>query len=167
MNPRCIPTLVAAILTTACAAHTAPLEAIWYARNSDASVVSFVANAARISIIAPQVFALDSLGDIGGSIDPRIVATARAQGVKVVPLVMNPGFDQPSIHRVLNVVTARANAIRNLAALCRDNHLDGIQFDIENVHVSDRDAFTSFVRESVDSVHHAGCTLSAAVVPRT
>ena len=167
MIPRCIPTLVAAILTTACAAHTAPLEAIWYARNSDASVVSFVANAARISIIAPQVFALDSLGDIGGSIDPRIVATARAQGVKVVPLVMNPGFDQPSIHRVLNVVTARANAIRNLAALCRDNHLDGIQFDIENVHVSDRDAFTSFVRESVDSVHHAGCTLSAAVVPRT
>jgi spore germination protein YaaH len=68
---------------------------------------------------------------------------------------------------VLTVPDARARAIRSLAALCRDQHLDGIQFDIENVHVRDKDAFTSFTRESVDSVHHAGCTLSAAVVPRT
>jgi len=101
------------------------------------------------------------------SIDPRIVATARERHVKLVPLVMNPGFDQPSIHRVLTVPDARSRALRNLAALGRDRHLDGIQFDIENVHVRDKDAFTSFTRESVDSVHHAGCTLSAAVVPRT
>ena len=81
---------------------------------------------------------------------------------------MNPGFDQPSIHRVLTNADARARArLHSLAALCRDEHLDGIQFDIENVHVRDKDALTSFTRESVDSVHHAGCTLSAAVVPRT
>jgi spore germination protein YaaH len=68
---------------------------------------------------------------------------------------------------VLTVPDVRLRAIQGLAALCRDNHLDGIQFDIENVHVSDKDAFTSFVRESVDSLHRAGCTVSAAVVPRT
>jgi spore germination protein YaaH len=158
---------ITATLFIGCAAHTPPLESIWYARNNDESVQSFVARAARISIVSPQVFALDSAGDIRGSVDPRVVAAARQNGVKLVPLVMNPGFDQPSIHRVLSVPAARANAVRNLAALCRDNQFGGIQFDIENVHVSDRDAFTSFVRESVDSVHHAGCSLSAAVVPRT
>ena len=79
---------------------------------------------------------------------------------------MNPGFDQPSIHRVLNHPEARAQALRSLAALCRDNRFDGIQFDFENFHVSDKDAFTSFTREAVDSVHRAGCQLSAAVVPR-
>jgi len=87
--------------------------------------------------------------------------------VKLVPLVMNPGFDQPSINRVLNHPEARMNAIRNLAALCRDNRFDGIQFDYENFHVSDKDAFTSFARESADSVRKAGCGISAAVVPRT
>jgi spore germination protein YaaH len=156
-----------AVFVGACAAQHPPLEALWYSRNSDESVQSFVANAASISIVSPQVFVLDSMGDIRGAVDARVIAAARANGVRLVPLVMNPGFDQPSIHRVLNVPVARANAVRNLAALCRDNHLDGIQFDIENVHVSDRDAFTSFVRESVDSLHHAGCTVSAAVVPRT
>lgn len=89
------------------------------------------------------------------------------ESVKLVPLVMNPGFSQPAIHRVLTVPAARAHAVRSLAALCRDLKLDGIQLDIENVHVSDRDAFTAFVRESADSVHRAGCALSAAVVPRT
>jgi spore germination protein YaaH len=145
MRPR--PTVVAtiALITTACAAHAPPLESIWYSRNSDESVRSFLSNAARISIVSPQVFALDSAGGISGAVDPRVIAAARQNGVKLVPLVMNPGFNQPSIHRVLTVPAARANAVHNLAALCRDNHLDGIQFDIENVHVSDKDAFTSAV----------------------
>jgi spore germination protein YaaH len=156
-----------ALCATACATVAPRLESVWYARNNDASVQSFVGNAERISIVSPQVFALDSAGDIRGSIDPRIVAAARAHAVKLVPLVLNPGFSQPAIHRVLTMPAARANAVRNLAALCRDSHLDGIQFDIENVHVSDRDVFTSFVRESTDSVHRAGCSVSAAVVPRT
>ena len=99
--------------------------------------------------------------------DARVVATARAKGVKVVPLVMNPGFDQPTIHRVITVPDARARAIANLVALCRDNHFDGIQFDIENVHVSDKDALTSFMRESAVALHAVGCSASAAVVPRT
>ena len=142
------------------------LESLWYARG-EASTTSFLAHTDQISIVSPQVFSLDSNGVITGGMDPRMVAAARANHVQLVPLVMNPGFDQPSIHRVLTVPEARARAIRSLAALCRDQHLDGIQFDIENVHVRDKDAFTSFTRESVDSVHHAGCTLSAAVVPRT
>jgi spore germination protein YaaH len=80
---------------------------------------------------------------------------------------MNPGFDQPLIHRLLTVPDARRNAIASLAALCRDNHFDGIQFDVENVHISDKAAFTSFVRESAEALHAVGCSASAAVVPRT
>ena len=163
---RCLLAVIA-VLTTACASRQPPLEALWYSRNTDESVNSFVAHASRISIVSPQVFSLDSTGEIRGAVDPRVLAAARAQHVKLVPLVMNPGFDQPSIHRVLTVQEARSRAVRSLAALCRDNQLDGIQFDIENIHVSDRDAFTSFVREAVDSLHRAGCTVSAAVVPRT
>src|SRR3990172_4051732 len=118
-------------------------------------------------LVPPQVFPPDSAGVIRGSVDRRVIDAARANRVKLVPLVMNPGFDQPAIHRVLTVPDARRRAVRSLAALCRDHRFDGIQFDIENVHVSDKAALTAFVRESVDSVHRAGCTLSAAVVPRT
>jgi len=75
-------------------------EALWYARG-ELSVQSFLAHADQISIISPQVFTLDKDGVIRGSIDHRIIDKARANGVKLVPLLMNPGFDQPAIHRVL------------------------------------------------------------------
>jgi spore germination protein YaaH len=81
--------------------------------------------------------------------------------------VMNPGFDQPSIHRVLTVADSRQRAIANIASLCQANHFDGIQFDIENVNVADKNAFTSFVRDAADALHRVGCTASAAVVPRS
>ena len=152
------------------AVHTAdaqPLEALWYSRNGAPGTPTFLAHANRISIVSPQVFAFDADGAIHGALDPDVVRVARAQRVKLVPLVMNPGFDQPMMHRLLAVAEPRARAIRSMSALCRDLKLDGIQFDVENVHVSDRDLFTSFVRESVDSLHRAGCTVSAAVVPRT
>jgi len=141
------------------------LESLWYLRGEE-SIQAFLAHADQISIVSPQVFVMDSTGIIRGSVDPRVVATARAKGVKLIPLVMNPGFDQPSIHRVLTDPAARAQALRSLAELCRVNRFEGLQFDFENFHVSDRDAFTSFTRAAVDSVHRAGCSLSAAVVPR-
>ncbi len=141
------------------------LESLWYLRGEE-SIQAFLAHADQISIVSPQVFSLDSTGAIRGSVDPRVIATAWAKGVKLIPLVTNPGFDQPSIHRVLNDPVARAFALHSLAELCRVNRFDGIQFDFENFHVSDRDAFTSFTRAAVDSVHRAGCSLSAAVVPR-
>ena len=160
--------LRAALVTAALSASAAAQkpEALWYTRG-EPSVTSFLAHADQISIVSPQVFTLDRNGVIKGHVDQRILDKAREKGVRLMPLVMNPGFDQPSIHRVLTVPDVRRRAIRNLAALCRVNRFDGIQFDIENVHIKDKDAFTAFVRESVDSLHRAACTVSAAVVPRT
>ena len=149
----------------AAAAQGRGIESLWYVRGEE-SIQAFLAHADQISIVSPQVFAMDSNGIITGSVDPRVISTARAKGVKLIPLVMNPGFDQPSINRVLNDPDARATALRSLAELCRVNRFDGIQFDFENFHVNDRDAFTAFTRMAVDSVHRAGCSLSAAVVPR-
>lgn len=148
------------------ALHAQAPEALWYATGDERSVQSFLAHADRISVVAPQSFSMDSLGVISGAVDSRIVATARAKKVKLIPLIVNPGFEQSTFHHVLVTPDARRRAIGNISALCRDNKFDGIQFDFENINVSDRDAFTSFSRETADSLHRIGCTLSAAVVPR-
>jgi spore germination protein YaaH len=79
---------------------------------------------------------------------------------------MNPGFNQPIIHAIITKPDVARRAARNMAALCRDNHFDGIQLDIENIHVSDRDAFTAFARLFAEEMHAVRCSASAAVVPR-
>jgi spore germination protein YaaH len=155
------------VLAATTSAGAQKLEALWYSVASETSTQSFLAHADQISIVSPQVFAIDSFGVIRGKIDPRVVATAHEKGVKVVPLVMNPGFDQPTIHRILTLTSVKRRAISSLVSLCRDNHFDGLQFDIENVNVRDKAAFTSFVQESARALHAIGCQISAAVVPRS
>jgi spore germination protein YaaH len=154
------------VVTSAPSAHAQRLEALWYSTANPKSTQSFIDHADQISIVAPQVFAFDKNGRIHGKLDPRLVEVAHEKSVKLVPLVMNPGFDQALIHRILTVDDARRRAVQSLVALCRDQHLDGIQFDIENVNVKDRDALTRFVRESSAALHAIDCPLSAAVVPR-
>jgi spore germination protein YaaH len=148
------------------AARGQKMEALWYAAGSEQSTQAFLAHADRISVVSPQVFAFDSLGNISGQVDPRVVAAAREHHVQLIPLVMNPGFNQALMHRILTVPDARQHALESLAALCRDNQFDGIQFDIENVHVSDKDALTSFMRDAATALHAVKCSVSAAVVPR-
>ncbi len=161
--------LVASVLLAATAprAHGQSLESVWYSTSGESSTQSFLAHADHITIVAPQVFAFDASGEIHGHVDPRVIATAHQKGVKVVPLVTNPGFDQAMLHHIVTTPAARQRALASLAALCTTNHFDGIQFDLENVNVKDRDALTSFMQASVPALHHAGCTVSAAVVPRT
>lgn len=142
-------------------------EALWYTTRSQRSTEDFIAHASQISIVAPQVYSFDRNGGIHGKIDPQLVAAAREHHVKVVPLVVNPGFDQDMAHRLFTVASVRARAVKSLVSLCRENKFDGLQFDLENINVRDRDAFTRFARESSAALHHVGCSLSAAVVPRT
>jgi spore germination protein YaaH len=153
-------------IATARLAQAQRPEALWYSTGNAKSTQSFLDHAGEISIVSPQVFAFDKNGRIHGKLAPRLVGMAREKGVKVVPLVMNPGFDQALIHRILNTTGVRRRAVEALVALCRDQHLDGIQFDIENINIKDRDAFTRFAQESSAALHAIGCPLSAAVVPR-
>lgn len=113
---------------------------LWYTTNDERSVQSFLAHEDRISVVASQWFSMDSIGIIGGQVDPRMVATARAKKVKLNPLIVNPGFDLPIFHHALTDPNARKRAVHNITALCRDNRSDGIQFDFENVRVTDREA---------------------------
>src|SRR5215831_18096127 len=96
------------------------LEALWYSTGAERSTESFLAHASHISIVSPQVFSFDNQGAIHGRLDKRLVDTAHARGVKLVPLVVNPGFNQPMIHRILNVAPVRQRAIESLVALCSD-----------------------------------------------
>ncbi|HVX41805.1 MAG TPA: hypothetical protein VHB25_19750, partial [Gemmatimonadaceae bacterium] len=83
-------------LSLATSAHLAgaqTLESLWYSVDNESSTQSFLAHADKISIVSPQVFSIDSLGVIWGDVDARVVARAKQAGTKVVPLVMNPGFD--------------------------------------------------------------------------
>ena len=143
------------------------METLFYAVDTEASLSNFQRHVDAISIIAPQTYSVDERGILSGAVDSRILSLAREKGVKVMPLVINPGFNQPMIHKLLFDPSAQDLAIASMIEQCRQHGFYGFQFDLENVNVADKEALTRFYRKAADAFHEKGLALSIAVVPRT
>jgi len=120
----------------------------------------------QIDVLAPQSYKVDADGVVWGEVDPRVLRLAREHDVPVMPLIVNPGFDADLLHSLLSDEAARRRTIETLVALCHQYGFSGIQFDFENLHLRDREAFTRFYRETADALHAGGYKLSVAVVHR-
>lgn len=156
----------AALCLTAARADAQDLERLFYYVDRESAYRSLERNIGDISVVAPAAFSADGDGVVWGEVDPRVLHLAREHGVRVMPLVHNPGFDQEMVHRLVRDSAARARTVESLARLCRRHDFHGIQFDFENVHLRDRDAYTRFYREAAAGLHAAGCRISVAVVHR-
>ncbi|MDX1396599.1 MAG: glycosyl hydrolase family 18 protein [Gemmatimonadota bacterium] len=161
-------------LLGALAGWTGPVEAVagqerevlfYMGGSGERALETLRAHADRISIVSPQAFRTDSLGDVEGGVHPEVMAVAAEHGIDVIPLIVNPGFDQPLMHALLANPAARRRTIDSFVRLAREHGFRGWQFDYENFHVDDRDAFTAYYRETADAFREAGLSLSVAVVP--
>ena len=141
------------------------IETLFYMRNNEPAFESFRRNMDKISIVGPQVYSVEGDGVVWGEIDPRILALAKEHGVKVMPLIHNPGFDQETIHELLHEEKARRRSIDMMVELAQRHGYWGWQFDFENFHITDRDAMTQYYREAAEALHANGFTISIAVVP--
>ncbi|NNE69113.1 MAG: hypothetical protein HKN29_01990 [Rhodothermales bacterium] len=154
------------LLSFLVAAPAASQEVLIYAHGSGATAVdSMVTHADVIDIIAPQAFRVDTLGVVRGQVDPRLLEEARRLDIQVIPLIVNPGFNQELMHTVLDSPAARQTAVDSMVAIGTRHGFDGWQFDFENFHVSYRDKMTAFYAETAEALHAAGMSLSIAVVP--
>ena len=150
----------------ASAASSAP-ERLFYYTDRQASYESLVRHIGQIDVLGPQVYTLDSLGVVFGSLDPRVLALAKQHGVRVMPLFVDEGFRQPALRRFLADSAARARSVATLVALCKENGYWGIQFDVENLNMQDGERFTAWYRDAATALHRAGYRISIAVVHRT
>jgi spore germination protein YaaH len=73
-------------------------------------------------------------------------------------------FDQRGIHSLLTNEAARKEAIRLMLFYGRAFHFYGWQFDIENINFTDKDAYTSFFKQTAGSLYQYGFAISSAVV---
>ena len=139
-------------------------ENLFYMVDTPESFESFRKNASQISIVCPQTFLASKEGVLTGSVDPRVLEIAKANGVKVMPLIVNKGFDQQLLHDIVSNPASRRRSIGMMLEYARRYELDGWQFDLEGLHISDRDSFTLYFRETAEALHKEGLQLSAAIV---
>ncbi len=140
-------------------------ENLFYYVDTEDSFESFKANSDHISIVAPQTYSISKTGVLWGEVDSRVMDIAEEKNIDVIPLVVNPGFDRELFHEFLQDTSAQERTIAMMVDLALKHDYAGWQFDFENIHINDRQAFTSFYRRTAQAFHANDLSLSAAVVP--
>src|SRR5438105_3391892 len=147
-------------------AHAQSAERLFYYTDHEASWASFLKHVDQITVVGPQTYSVDSLGILYGDIDRKLLEVAKQHGVKVMPLFVNEGFNQPQLRKLLADTAAQSRATRAMVELCKRHGFWGWQFDVENLSIQDRDRFTAWYVDAARQLHAAGFAISIAVVPR-
>ena len=114
------------------------LERLFYYVDRESSYDAFVKHADRIDVLGVGGYRVDSLGILWGSVDrgPRAGAAAQRQ---VMPLLVNE-LPSPSLRRLLADTAGPKSRHSRDGRRMPPAPLLGMQFDIENVPIDDRDA---------------------------
>lgn len=139
-------------------------ENLFYMTDNPESFESFKNNVSQISVVCPQVFLVSKEGVLSGAVDRRVIAIAKANHVKIMPLIVNSGFNSKLLHDIVSNPVARERAISMMLMYAKQYELDGWQFDLEGLNIADKDHFTAFFRETADALHRNKLQLSAALV---
>jgi spore germination protein YaaH len=135
------------------------------------------ANPGAVDEISPWIYTIGPDGSVVSAVPPQDTATAtatmaklRGLGVPVMPSVSNMVGGEFSYDAVAPVLHDPATMSRNISSITRlavAGGDAGVDLDYEELHGSDRAAFSSFVTQLADSLHGAHKKLSVAVFAKT
>lgn len=128
---------------------------------------SVIKNADKIDILAPQFFAVTSKMKIAGKFDNNLKAVIKEKNLKVMPLIVNAGFSQSVMHKLLVSPKDQQAVITGLIYIAKKNNYIGWQFDFENISYLDKDLYSAFVEKAAAGLKKNGFILSVAAVSRS
>src|SRR5947209_19831202 len=93
--------VVAAIILFGLPLRADQPKALFYLTREHKSVRSFLAHADKVDILVPTWYSVDANGLVSGGPDSLVLETARQHHFPVMPIVINDGFSQEDIHKIL------------------------------------------------------------------
>ncbi len=138
-------------------------EGVLYFTSDESSWESLLRNERKISILAPDVFTVNKEGQVTGAVEERVQGFAARQGLRLMPLLMNEGFNPEVAHAILGSEELRQKVISESVRLCQQSGCWGFQLDFEEVLLEDKENYSQFVREAALAFHAQKLRFSVAV----
>lgn len=137
---------------------------IFYYRDGKVAQASLFAHSRSIDILAPQSYSLDGDAILNGGVNSKVLSFARSHDVTIMPVVTNKGFGQDSLEAILNDETKQDSAIAALVAEAKNQKYFGWQIDFEQMDISYREKYSSFIKKAHEAMQKQNLLLSVAVV---
>ncbi|HBQ65223.1 MAG TPA: glycoside hydrolase family 18 [Clostridiales bacterium] len=138
----------------------------YYYSGDVSSLNSMKNNAGSIDAIAAAVHLTDSTGGITGPVPTEQIAFAASAGIRAYALVGN-NFSGSIAKILLESSIYRQRMILNLLSLLRNNGYKGVCMDFEGMYATNRDQYSSFLREISASIKPLGYDLIVCVAAKT
>lgn len=142
----------------------------YYYSGDSASYNSLIGHSSLINELATHTYIVDSTGGIyiqgNGPFPLNQVSYANGHGIKTLAVVRNE-FSASVASSVLNNTTYRTNLINSISNSLRSYGYKGVNIDFEMLKSSDRDAYTSFMKELYSALHQQGFLVSIALPAKT
>jgi len=160
---------ISAIFTAPLFCSAEGMEKIFYMSQGKEKegIASIQKNADKIDILAPQFFAVSDKMKILGKLDANLEKVIKQKNLKVMPLIVNAGFKQSVMHKLLTSPADQDAVIIGLVYIAKKNGYIGWQFDFENISYLDKDLYSVFVEKTATALHKNGFILSVAAVSRS
>ncbi len=138
-------------------------KVLFWMSNGLASVNSFMAHKDKIGIISPTWYQINESGLVTGEPQPVVLKAAKEAHITIMPLFAL--FNPDKVHLLLNDGKAQDEMNRAFIRECKENGYDGINYDLEDVMWTDRDALSAMVRKTAAALHREHLQVSIDVVP--
>ena len=153
-------------LATHAATPAHSYERLFYYREGLLARKSLFAHGTSIDILAPQTYTLRRDGTLSGSLEADVLAFAKKNKIKVLPLITNEKFSRVAYKPILTDLELQARAISALVLEARDRGYIGWQIDFEQMDAEDKDLFSAFVARAAKEFHTHNLKLSVAVIAK-
>lgn len=140
------------------------LISIFYYRETERGLESFKKNIKTIDILAPQTYSAGATGALFGSVQPEVLELAKKNKIKVMPLVVNVGFDQEVANKFLSDTSAQDVLIITLIQEAKKYGYYGWQFDFEQMGSEYRDKYSALLARATKPFKDNNLILSVAVI---
>jgi len=140
---------------------------IYYYTEGKKSLASFQKNAKDIDIVAPQIYSVNSAGDLKGGPNDDFMLTVAKYHVKVMPLLINGGFSSTTLGKILDNPTLQDKIVQEMIAEAKNYGYVGWQFDFEQMSADYRDRYSAFARRAYPEFKKNNLIFSVAVIAQT
>ncbi len=145
-------------------AEAASYERLFYYVEGKNARESFLAQSGSIDVFAPQSYQVDKNGHLIGVIKPDLLAFAKKNKIKVMPLITNGAFSTTTCESFLTDSVRQNVLINNLVQEAQDFGYIGWQVDFEQMNLSYRDQFSEFIEKTYVIFQKNNLKLSVAVI---
>jgi len=124
----------------------------------------------NLTYLSPFAYLIKEDGSLEEIDDVPAIKTSISKNVVPMMAIVNFGLTSKGenlVHEILNNAKTIQVLHANIINLMKDKGYKGLNIDFENVLPVDKDAYTRFLKSTVDKLHEEGFFVSTALAPKT